>query len=236
MKLIKPDYDRRIEIEGVPAPVRRPVDIDQGKTGFVNLRTLRIYQFDPGSAIEGHAEEDEVVMVLLAGSAELTLKSEGSDDISTLLSAEGDRNSACAAYLPPHAAYRLLPLAPADVAYARATPVRSSPAKVFVSQAVSKEDGCTLLLDQVDYAEKLGLRLFRIDAAPENMILGAQKPLEALVHVRNVRPTDSATIKGDDGTVTTLETWDTVAIAAGERPMLRLAAGSSALVLIILAS
>jgi len=87
MKLIKPDQDRRIEIPGVPHPVRRPVDIDQSKTGFKNLRTLRIYRFDPGSVIDGHAEEDEVFIIILAGSAELAISAEGKEYSPITLSA-----------------------------------------------------------------------------------------------------------------------------------------------------
>ncbi len=57
----------------MPGLARRPVDIDQSQTGFANLRSLRIYRFDAGSVIDGHAEEDEVFVVVMAGSVELTM-------------------------------------------------------------------------------------------------------------------------------------------------------------------
>ncbi|MEP6645406.1 MAG: hypothetical protein ABJA69_12965, partial [Acidobacteriaceae bacterium] len=73
MKLLKADHNRRLEIPGVPNLVRRPVDIDKSQTGFANLRSLRIYRFDADSVINGHAEEDEVFIVGMAGSVELAM-------------------------------------------------------------------------------------------------------------------------------------------------------------------
>ena len=73
MKLLQADHDRRLEIPGVPGLACRPVDIDAAKTGFEDLRSLRIYRFEPEGVIEGHAEEDEVYVVLLAGSAKLVI-------------------------------------------------------------------------------------------------------------------------------------------------------------------
>ncbi len=238
MKLVRPDFDRRIEIEGVPAPVRRPVDIDQEKTGFANLRTLRIYRFEPGSVIDGHAEEDEVFIILLAGSAELLIKAEGSDDISVLLSAGADpNNSGCAAYLPPHAVYKLVPREETDVAYARATPVGSIPPKIFFRRVPAPRDGVTVLLDEMDYAERLRLRLLQIDAAQQGTrFRQPESTHEALFHVRNIKPAGNATLIDSEGTRIELESWDTVALVAGERPELQLAARSSVLVLIVLAS
>jgi 5-deoxy-D-glucuronate isomerase len=123
MILIKPDKNRRIEIPGVPAPVERPVDIDQALTGFTSLRTLRIYRFEAASVVEGHAEEDEVFIVLLSGSAELTMSDElasgsASPDPSypVTLSAPGIASGvACAAYLPPGGAYKLVAITNAEV-------------------------------------------------------------------------------------------------------------------------
>ncbi len=82
MKLIKADPNRRVEIAGLPVAPRRPVDIDKSHTGFARLRSLRIYRFDVDSVIDGEAEEDEVLIVVMAGSIELTMSGGHSADSS----------------------------------------------------------------------------------------------------------------------------------------------------------
>jgi len=237
MKLIKPDHTRRIDIEGVPAPVRRPIDIDQAKTGFANLRTLRIYKFDPGSVIDGHAEEDEVFIIPLAGSIKITISAEGSKCGPVVLNAaDGSRSSPCAAYLPRHGEYRLVAETEADVAYARATPLSSRPPKIFEQCAQTKSREITVMLDEMTYAEKLRLRLVRIDTAQRGLIYGPLSVAqEALVHVRSLTDKSNVTMTGTNSPETILESWDTVAAAPAEHPALRLAARSSVLVLIVLA-
>ncbi len=116
MRVIAPDFDRKIDLPGV-GPCPRPVDIDQTVTGFSDLVSLRIYTFAKGSVIDGEAEGDEVYMVLLSGTA--TVKVSGADNAHFLLSETGTR----AIYLPPHHAYQLSLTEEASVAYARAVPV-----------------------------------------------------------------------------------------------------------------
>ena len=113
MQIIEPDFDRTIDLPGV-GPTPRPVDIDQSTTGFRDLVSLRIYEFADGTTIDGEAEGDEVLVVLLAGAVAIAVT--GTHESEFRLDADGD----WAIYLPPHHHYRLQPLTPATVAYARA--------------------------------------------------------------------------------------------------------------------
>jgi 5-deoxy-D-glucuronate isomerase len=166
MILLKPDHDRRIEIPGVARPVRRPVDIDRSLTNFSVLRTLRIYRFEKDSVIEGHAEEDEVFIVVLSGSIELTMSVDPLEKGSPVILAAPDGSGAvaCAAYLPRHAAYTLIPQTDADIAYARASPASDRMPKVFSSKPRPDSSGVHLLLDEKTHAERLLLRLLCISS------------------------------------------------------------------------
>ena len=240
MKLLKADHQRRVEIPGVPVPVRRPVDIDNTQTAFVNLRSLRIYCFDEGSVINGHAEEDEVLIVVLMGSVELTMSESEIQDSSRpfLLSAATDSDS-CAAYLPPRAAYRLTPRGNAEVAYARATPPSGRAPTVFKSQPSREQCGITVLLQENSYPQRLRMRLAQITASQQEIactpIEHPEESCEALIHIRTTPAERGVTITDADGRATALESWDTVAIAPGDRPTVRVALGSSALILVVLA-
>ena len=202
MKLIKPDHNRRLEILGVPGLARRPVDIDRARTGFANLRSLRIYQFDAQSVINGHAEEDEVFVVVLAGSVALRVSeadSTGGSQCFTLSAASSPHREACAAYLPPHSAYRLTPKTDADVAYARATPVGARHAAAFTPSARRNADGATVLLEEDTHAQRLRLRLTEIDARRGDVaftpVEESESSREALVHVRTVPAEGVASIE-----------------------------------------
>jgi hypothetical protein len=243
MKLIKADHDRRLEIPGVPNLVRRPVDIDKSQTGFSSLRSLRIYRFEADSVINGHAEEDEVFIVVLAGSAELAMSMHNSQEIphSFILSAANDlQRSSCAAYLPPHAAYRLTLKGDADVAYARATPAVGRPPTVFNTNVRSQAGGISVLFEEATYAQRLRLGLVEINATRDEIafppIEKTEDKFEALVHIRTLSVECAATIAGGEATPITLESWETVAVSPGECPTLKLAKGSSALVLVVLAA
>ena len=245
MILIKPDNTRRIDITGVPAPVKRPVDIDQARTGFTTLRTLRIYRFEAGSVIEGHAEEDEVFIVLLSGSAELTMI-ENLDTPAdpghpvTLSAPEDEDGAACAAYLPSGAAYKLIAKTDADVAYARATSTGTRRAKVFSSSVRAGIHDVRFLLEETDYAERLHLRLVQIDARQKDTAImpinESEATCEALVHVRTMPAAGVATISKSGAEPIVLDSWDTVSLAPGERPVLGIAMGCSALALIVCTS
>lgn len=241
MKLIQADYERRLELPGVPVPVRRPVDIDRSRTGFTSLRSLRIYQFDAQSVINGHAEEDEVFVIVMAGSVEFSVTEAHSESelrSFTLSAVSSSHNDACVAYLSPHSAYRLTPQTDADVAYVRAIPVTSRPSTVFVSHLSKDAAGITILFEEMTYAQRLRLRLLQVDARVDNIVLTlvneSGAPYEALVHIQTTPAEQVATIASNSGSVQ-LTSWDTVAIASGDRPILSVHSGSSALVLVALA-
>ena len=244
MILIKSDHNRRIDIAGVQATVRRPVDIDQAITGFTKLRTLRVYRFDQGSVINGYAEEDEVFIVVMAGSIELTIIADPSDDLSSpaILSApSGSEGVVCAAYLPLHAAYKLVALSESEVAYARASSVGTRRAEVFSSPAQAGASDIVLLLEETRYAERLRFRLVHFDAQRRDLVFApiheSEAMCESLVYLSTATPAakDIASLYGNNETPIWLDSSDVVAAEPGERLTLHIARGSSGLVLIVMA-
>lgn len=240
-QLFKADHGRRIELEGV-GPAARPVDIDQAQTGFAVLRTLRIYHFEPPAVINGHAEEDEVFIVVLAGEIELQMRSEhwSSSDRRFTLEAAGKTGPAmCAAYLPPHAEYSLTPRRGADVAYARALPTEARAPAVFSTVPRRSVMGSQLLLDPEAYAQRLRLQLWYAEAKEHAADLAPRSRStamsETLVHVRSTR-TRAVTIDASGLSETMLDSWDTVGLSAGEPASLRLAARASAMSLVVSAT
>lgn len=215
MKIIKPDFARRIEIPGIADPVRKPVDIDPGITGFETLRTLRIYQFEPGSVVDGHAEDDEVFLVVLSGSAELTLSTPESKG--TPVSVEGALSLAdlpCVAYLPPHSEYQLVPKTRTDVAYARATPSTGRPPKTFRPQP----EGASLL-NNSDYAQSLRILLYKVEAGEKlaTGLAGLPGKAEALLHIRYLQSPETQAVGGQPN-LNRLEPWDTIALSSEKFP------------------
>ena len=167
MTIIDADHERRYDIPGVPGPARKPVDIDASKTGFTDLRSLRLYRFEAGSVIDGHAEEDEVFVVVTAG--RVTMKV-GWDDAALhaesihLLEAPLEAGvSRFVAYLPPHSVYQLVSETAADVVYARATPVgQGKPPAFFASIASPSGPGLEVLLEERSHAERLRLKVVHV--------------------------------------------------------------------------
>jgi hypothetical protein len=240
-QLFKADHGRLIELEGV-GPAARPVDIDQAQTGFAVLRTLRIYHFEPPAVIKGHAEEDEVFIVVLEGEVELQIRSEhwsSSERRFTLEAADKSESVACAAYLPPHAEYSLTPRSGADVAYARALPTESSAPAVFSTFPHRSDTGPRLLLDPSAYAQRLRLQLWYAEASenPAELtpVSRSTAMSETLVHVRST-PARAVTVEARGLSGMTLDSWDTVALSTGEQALLRLAARASAMSLIVSAA
>ena len=243
MHLIKADHARRVELVGVPGPVPRPVDIDQTATSFKALRTLRIYRFAPPAVIEGHAEEDEVYIVVLTGSVDLVMRSENWPDsgASFRLAAANDREAvACAAYLPPHAEYQLTPVVSAEVAYARAKPTGNRAPRILTSAPRVQDAGAVVLWEESTHAERLRCRLVQIDAGFQSVavtpIRGYEERSETLIHVRMKPAHIAATIESAGSPSTSLESWDTIALAPGSNPTLRISAGSSAVGFIVMAT
>jgi hypothetical protein len=189
MQTLASDFSRRIDLEGVgPAP--RPVDIDQGKTGFTRLVSLRIYSFVPGPPILGEAEGDEVAIVVLNGACEIAVTGAASATF-VLRAGEGPR----AIYLPPNHHYRLSPLGTVDVAYARARSATESPPRSFSGLPVSGA------------FETLTFSLRGLAAGDTSAAGDASK--ERLVFVQSAKP---LVIGGS----TQLASWDVLALQPGE--------------------
>lgn len=192
MKLIAPDFTRRIDLPGV-GPCPRPVDIDQSLTGFDRLVSLRIYTFADGTTIDGEAEDDEVYIVLLSGAA--TIAASGAHAASFTLSETGER----AIYLPPDHHYHLEPRGETSIAYMRAKPGRALPPAGF-----SAREGREILPNP-GHADRLKLRLVAL--TPDTQISVGSDTEEQLAFV-SVRFTAGGT---------THDAWTTLALAPGER-------------------
>jgi len=194
MQIIEPDFDRLIDLPGV-GPTPRPVDIDQRATGFSDLVSLRVYEFADGPAIEGEAEEDEVLVVLLAGAIAIAVT--GAHEADFQLDADGD----WAVYLPPRHHYRLTPLTPATVAYARARPTGAAEPRAF-----APVNG---LLAIAEPCERLRLRLLPL-AGETDASAGLGDEGERLVHL-----TGPATVQAE-GAARNLPPAHTLALSPGE--------------------
>ncbi len=238
MKLIKADFERQIAIPGVARPVQRPVDIDKAKTGFVNLRSLRVYQFTAGTTVDGHAEEDEVFVVLMAGAADFTASDDELGHGSQTFELAGPTESETGqfvAYLPPHAAYRLIARADAVVAYARATPPDGNSVAVF-GRGRSRSSSAVLIEDK-SYARCLRLRVLQIDGRHGTVEVAALEDGDAmgemLVYVASDPARGGVTCAADGTAGLTLDPWDTVAFTADEKAKFQVGEGSSALLLVV---
>ncbi len=243
MLLIKADHGRGVELAGVRGLVPRPVDIDQTATSFKALRTLRIYRFAPPAVIDGHAEEDEVFIVVLTGSVDLVMRCENWPDsgASFRLAAANAREAvACAAYLPRNAEYRLTPVVSAEVAYARTKPTGNRAPHILTSAPRVEDAGAVVLLEESTHAERLRCRLIQIDAGFQSVavtpIRDFEEQSETLIHVRTRPARHSAMIETEGSPSTSLESWDTVALAPGSNPRLRISAGSSAVGFVVMAT
>ena len=231
MKLIKADHDRRLVIPGVPGEAKRPVDIDVSVTGFKVLRTLRIYQFDAQAVVDGHAEEDEVYVVVLSGSIDLKISEDGSEGamLSYHLDADTEADSdGFVAYLPPRSAYRLTPLTATDVAYARAMPLGRRAPAVFRATRTAGAGVC-LLLDEQAHASQFRLHAVQVHAQQKECLVPlriADAVGEGLAHVRGTPPDDAARLLRAGAEPVPLRSWDTVALDPGDGPVLEVAKGA----------
>jgi hypothetical protein len=189
MQIIVPDFDRRIDLPGV-GPCPRPVDIDQSVTGFADLVSLRIYGFTGTATINGEAEGDEVLIVLIAGSASIRVTGDHQADYR--LSVEGIR----AIYLPPEHHYQLTPEGKADIAYARAKPQSAKPPASFAGPELAI----------MDYADRLQMRLAPLGKTGGRIATDAGNGVERLAFV-----THRASSGG-----TQLAAWHTLVLSKGE--------------------
>lgn len=237
MRIVPADHERRIDVPGVPGPARRPVDIDQSLTGFRQLRSLRIYRFEAGSTVQGHAEEDEVFVVLLSGSARFTVSGPQQHQ-ADLAAPETGSDGPCASYLAPECAYQLVAHADADVAYARVRP-KGEPRRVasFAAGAASRGEGIVTLLDQTSHAELLKLRLMRIGPHEQRidvpLFADGERGGEAIVHLRTQPAAGVASIVTRDGAGGDIRDWHSGIVTLAECPVIEVGPGAVATVLMV---
>lgn len=244
MRLLRPDHETRYEVPGVPGRVRKPVNLDGAAVGFTRLRSLRSYRFEAGSVIDGHAEEDEVFVIVTSGSVTLQIgfHDDAVDGFGTFqLSApgSGSTDGACVAYLPPHSVYRMTPRTDADVFYARATPTEVREPAVFRTDAANSSQPANTVFQDRTHAERLRLRILRIVPAGSALVAQpldpADEACEAFLHVQGEPAAKVASISRGVVTPLDLASWDTVALSPGEAPLLHVEQGSAALVVAVMA-
>lgn len=189
MLKIAPDFTRMIDLPGV-GPCPRPVDIDQSATGFEDLVSLRIYSFTGAAPINGEAEGDEVLIVLLDGKASIGVSGEQTAEFE--LSTVRTR----AIYLPPDHHYHLVPDGSATVAY-----IRAKPRQAMIPHSFDVV-GNQLVIE--DYADRLQLRLARLETR-QTIAVQTRSGLQA---ERLVHALEGA--KGD------LDAWQTMALDKGD--------------------
>ena len=124
--------------------VPRPTDIDQRKTGFKRLVSLRIYAFTHGQVIHGEAEGDEVIIIMLQG--DLTVTVLGQQTTTRELQGRQDvfGGPAQAVYLPPGYAYRLELHTDVQVAYARARAKGRFPPRFIEATLAENQKGISV--------------------------------------------------------------------------------------------
>lgn len=206
MKHIRANFTRMIDLPGV-GPCPRPVDIDQSVTGFSRLVSLRVYAFEPGPAINGEAEDDEVYIVLLSGAARIGIT--GTQASTFELTENGTR----AVYLPIGHHYSLTPRTRTEVAYMRAKPLGEKTPAGFPAGAAPH------LLPDPGYADRLSVHLIQI-AADTPLTLDASENERLVLSIDAV-----------DGPAGAMEGWSTLALSPGEG--ISLAATGPALALVV---
>lgn len=215
MLIVEPDFSRRIDLPG-NGPCPRPVDIDQGTTGFAKLVSLRIYSFAAGAVVDGEAEGDEVFIVLMRGAVAIGVTQQGKQVGPFSLDTEGGSR---AVYLPPHAGYQLTARTACDVAYARVRP----PGSALKAARDFAPAGGRLYI--ADYAGGMDLVLTAVTSGNSLALSGRDDALlERFVHIRS------------DGGVAAvggarLLDWQSAALEEGEAATLE-ATGSAELLMI----
>jgi hypothetical protein len=109
------DPERRLFFEGIGV-VERPLEVTPELTGWL-APTARAYRYGAGQVVDGDAEGDEMVMVVLWG--ELALCATGVEE-RVCVRRDPFRDPATVLYLPPGGSYRAEVLADAHVLYCRA--------------------------------------------------------------------------------------------------------------------
>lgn len=241
MKVIVADHDRRYDLPGLPGSARRPVDVDASNTSFTSLRSFRVYRFQAGSVVDGHAEQDEVFVVVTAGSVEIKIGAEGCAEDAwtahTLVAPTGNSTLPFVAYLPPQSMYVMTPQTTADVAYARATPIQRREAAVFSANATAESAGVTTLLRQHTHAERLRLTVTKLRADNDGMAIDLSDPadttVDVLVHLQGSLSERVGTVRNQHGASLDVHSWQTLAFEPAERATLQTAPGVECLMLTV---
>lgn len=240
MKLMKADHDRRLEIQGVSGLVRRPVDIDASKTGFTDLRSLRIYRFDAGGVVKGHAEDDEVFLVVMTGSVELQISWGPANEFSKMCKLTAPcaaQNDPFVAYLPPHSGYELTVLTEADIAYARANTEEIRSPRVFHAGNVESEEEMSELFQDDTHSVRMRLRYMQVNAKRKALKFelagGDGVAAETLIQVRTEPADCAANLIVPGNQPMSVSSWDTVALSKGESADLEVAEGSAVTILMV---
>jgi hypothetical protein len=220
MLIVRPDFDRRIDLPGA-GPCPRPVEIERSGSGLSDLVSLRVYTFAQGAIIGGEAEDDEVFIVVMRGEAGIAITQAARAAEAFTLTCDGALR---AVYMPPHAAYRLTAARDCDIAYARARPDGPGfpPVRGFTATGTR--------LDITGHAQGMDCALIAARAG-ERIELGANGRLpERFAHVRG----DQAISVAFDGA--SLGDWSTVALAVGEPGDMTVEAGTGEILLIAAAT
>ena len=216
MLMIRPDYERRIDLPGA-GPCPRPVDIDRSRTGFSNLVSLRVYSFNESLVIDGEAEADEVFIVLMRGQAEIVVSRDGREVGGFSLRREGGSR---AVYMPPRASYRLTAITDCDIAYARVQPWGTKfPGTCGFAPAADR-------LDIIGHAVGMELALATVQAGEDIGLAEGESSPERFIHVRSDDEM-TATLAGER-----LHDWDSAALDVGEGGLLEVQTGTADILLI----
>lgn len=211
MLIIRPDFERRIDLPGA-GPCPRPVDVDRSRTGFSDLVSLRVYSFARGAVIDGEAEGDEVFIVLMRGEADIAIsQSDRQSSDFSLRRAGGAR----VVYMPPHASYRLTAKADSDIAYARVEPLGTQLPNPRAFAPAGER------LDIIGHATGMDLALSTLMAGEAVGLAGDGYSPERFVHLRAVDEI-RAIIAGEP-----LVDWDTVALDDGEITTMKIETGAA---------
>lgn len=211
MQIFRPDFDRRIDLPGA-GPCPRPVDIDQRVTGFADLVSLRVYSFARGAVIDGEAEDDELLIIVMRGAIKLAVEQGGTRvGAFNLRHHQGKR----VVYMPPHSGYHLTAMSDADVAYARVKPSETPLPEVRAFGPA--DDGIEVVGHATGMVATLRI-LSSTDASAPNGFAGILS--ERLVHVRSE---DGGALDVAGGELTD---WDSASLARDETARLHVTRGN----------
>jgi hypothetical protein len=126
---IASDPTRRLLIDGAGL-VERPLEVTPELTGWA-APTARAYTYRAGQVIDGEAEGDEMVMLLLRGDVDLA----ADGIVQRCVRVDPFADAAVVLYLAPGGAYRASVRADSHVLYCRAPAAGSRPTRILAPDA-----------------------------------------------------------------------------------------------------